>query len=298
MCTILRGFADSGFSGAVHQLVHLAQCAGFYQDMKGYREKASESSLAAMSHSVALPAGVSAAQASAYLRSQGFGARGQPRRRWRAGGGQKGAANKLGYFLAHIALVVICLGGLLDGNVPLKVAELFGKVVPETRDIPQSQIPPQSRLSTSNLSFRGNVTIPENSSADVVFLNAGNGYFVQDLPFAVTLKNSMGLLQHRHAQAVRQRSGGDRQANWQRNRGHGEGEPPLIIDGVAIYQASFGDGGSPLRFKAWNLGTLQRRRKPWRPKSLGSQPVGNQWPALPAGSRRAAHLQYRERRRQ
>ena len=63
--------------------------------------------------------------------------------------------------------------------------------MPETRDIPQSQIPPQSRLSTSNLSFRGNVTIPENSSADVVFLNAGNGYFVQDLPFLVTLKNSM-----------------------------------------------------------------------------------------------------------
>lgn len=107
---------------------------------------------------------------------------------------KKGAANKLGYFLAHIALVVICLGGLLDGNVPLKVAELFGKVVPETRDIPQSQIPPQSRLSTSNLSFRGNVTIPENSTADVVFLNAGNGYFVQDLPFAVTLKNSMWII--------------------------------------------------------------------------------------------------------
>ena len=70
---------------------------GFIKDMKGYREKASESSLAAMSHSVALPAGVSAAQASAYLRGQGFGARGQPRRR-RAGGGQKGAANKLGIF--------------------------------------------------------------------------------------------------------------------------------------------------------------------------------------------------------
>jgi cytochrome c biogenesis protein len=53
----------------------------------------------------------------------------------------------------------------MDGNLPLKLAEMVGSVVPETRDIPQSQIPPQSRLSTSNLSFRGNVTVAEGKSA-------------------------------------------------------------------------------------------------------------------------------------
>ncbi|WP_280955261.1 hypothetical protein [Paludibacterium denitrificans] len=41
-------------------------------------------------------------------------------------------------------MVVICIGGLIDGNLPLKLAELVGKVVPETRDIAQSQIPEQS----------------------------------------------------------------------------------------------------------------------------------------------------------
>lgn len=247
---------------------------GFIKDMKGYREKASESSLAAMSHSVALPAGVSAAQASAYLRGQGFLVREASREDGVLVAAKKGAANKLGYFLAHIALVVICLGGLLDGNVPLKVAELFGKVVPETRDIPQSQIPPQSRLSTSNLSFRGNVTIPENSSADVVFLNAGNGYFVQDLPFLVTLKKfhvdyystGMPKLFASDLVVTDKQTGKETVATVKVNH-------PLIIDGVAIYQASFGDGGSPLRFKAWNLATPAAPAQTLAAKSLGSQPV-------------------------
>ena len=30
---------------------------------------------------------------------------------------RKGAANKLGYLAAHSAIVLICLGGLLDGDL-------------------------------------------------------------------------------------------------------------------------------------------------------------------------------------
>lgn len=247
---------------------------GFIKEMKGFREKASDSSLAAMSHSVAMPAGLSAAQASAYLRSQGFLVREASRDDGVLVAAKKGSANKLGYFLAHIALVVICLGGLLDGNVPLKVGELLGRVTPETRDIPQSQIPEQSRLSTRNLSFRGNVTIPENSSADVVFLNAGNGYFVQDLPFMVTLKKfhvdyystGMPKLFASDLVVTDKQTGKETVATVKVNH-------PLIIDGVAIYQASFGDGGSPVRFKAWNLDAPAAPAQMLDAKSLGSQPM-------------------------
>ncbi|MPQ72294.1 cytochrome c biogenesis protein ResB, partial [Pseudomonas sp. MWU12-2323] len=125
----------------------------------------------------------------AYLQAQGFRWRESPR----GDGGlliaaKRGAAGKLGYFFAHIALIVICLGGLLDGNLPLKLGEVVGRIVPETRDLPQSQIPAASRLGASNLSFRGNVNIAEGKSADVTVVNSGNGYLVRELPFIVSLK--------------------------------------------------------------------------------------------------------------
>ncbi len=249
---------------------------GFIKDMKAYREKASDNSLAAIKHSVELPADkVDPDTLRAYLRGQGW--------RWREYqredgslvlAAKKGAASKLGYFFAHIALVVICIGGLMDGNLPLKLAEMVGSVVPETRDIPQSQIPSQSRLSTANLSFRGNVTIAEGKSGDVVFLNAGNGYLVQELPFTVSLKkfyvdyysNGMPKLFASDIVVTDKASGKVTEAQVKVNH-------PLIVDGVAIYQASFGDGGSPLSLKAWNLEAPQMQPVDIKGISMGSQPL-------------------------
>ena len=99
-----------------------------------------------------------------------------------------GSYHRAGYLLAHCGIVIICVGGLLDGNIPLKLLQLSGQKVVETRDIPQSKVPPESRLSPSNLSFRGNVNIPEGSSASVIFMNVADGYFVQDLPFTIALE--------------------------------------------------------------------------------------------------------------
>ncbi|MGC0152868.1 cytochrome c biogenesis protein ResB [Chromobacterium vaccinii] len=249
---------------------------GFIRQIRGYREKASDASLAAMSHSQAFAAEAAAPEPLlAYLRAQGF--------RWREAergdGGRliaakKGAAGKLGYFCAHAALVVICIGGLLDGNLPLKLAELAGRVVPETRDLPQSQIPAPSRLSAGNLSFRGNVNVAEGKSADVIFLNSGNGYLVQELPFIVTLKkfhvdyysNGMPKLFASDIVVTDKQSGKVTEATVKVNH-------PLIVDGIAIYQASFGDGGSPLRLSAWNLATPQSAPVPLSGVSMNSQPL-------------------------
>ncbi|WP_374553767.1 cytochrome c biogenesis protein ResB [Aquitalea pelogenes] len=249
---------------------------GFIKDMKAYREKASDNSLAAMKHSVVFDGAAADPETlRAYLRGQGW----RWREHQRADGSlvlaaKKGAASKLGYFFAHIALVVICIGGLMDGNLPLKLAEMVGSVVPETRDIPQSQIPPQSRLSTSNLSFRGNVTVAEGKSADVVFLNSGNGYLVQDLPFTVTLKkfyvdyysNGMPKLFASDIAVTDKATGKVTEAQVKVNH-------PLIVDGVAIYQASFGDGGSPLTFKAWNLDQPQMQPVAINGVSMAAQPL-------------------------
>ena len=145
---------------------------GFLREMRGWREQASSNSLAAMSHTAEIGHAVDADAAESYLRAQGFAVRRKEREDGLMLAAKKGSANKLGYFFAHIALVVICIGGLIDGNVPLKVAEFFGSVTPETRDLPQSQVPDASRLGAGNLSFRGSVTLPEGRSADVVLLNS------------------------------------------------------------------------------------------------------------------------------
>ena len=51
--------------------------------------------------------------------------------------------------------MIICLGGLLDGNLPFKIQEMLGQKRIETINIPESQVPAISRMSTANPSFRG-----------------------------------------------------------------------------------------------------------------------------------------------
>jgi cytochrome c biogenesis protein len=248
---------------------------GFIKEMKAYREKASDTSLSLMSHSVSMVGKVDPEAVTARLKVQGFRIKEHVREDGsRVLAGKKGAANKLGYFFAHIAMVVICIGGLMDGNLPLKLGEMSGRVVPETRDVPQSQIPPQSRLSAGNLSYRGNVTIAENRSADVVFMNAGKGYLVQELPFSVTLKqfhvdyysNGMPKLFASDIVVTDKATGKETSATVKVNH-------PLVIDGVAIYQASFGDGGSPLELNAWNLAQPQQAPVTIKGVSQAAQPL-------------------------
>ena len=247
---------------------------GFIKDMKAFRERATSQSLAAMTHSARIERALPADKVEAYLKAQGFSVRSLQRDDGLMLAAKKGAANRLGYFLAHIAMVVICIGGLIDGNVPLKLAELFGRASAEVRDVPQSQVPEKSRLGDGNLSFRGNVTLPENQSADVVFLNAGNGYFVQELPFIVTLKkfhvdyytNGMPKRFASDVVVTDKQNGKETAATIEVNH-------PLTIDGVSIYQASFGDGGSGLEFAAWDLNRPLDKPVTLRGKSMNGQPL-------------------------
>lgn len=247
---------------------------GFIKEIKSFREKATDASLGAMKHSVLLTGSADSAQLTAYLAANGFRNKIVERPDGLLIAAKRGSANKFGYFFAHIAMVVICIGGLMDGNLPLKLGEMVGKVVPETRDIPQSQIPEQSRLGQNNLSFRGNITVSENKSADVVFVNQGNGYLVQELPFVVTLKqfhvdyysNGMPKLFASDVVVTNKVTGKQTQATVKVNH-------PLIIDGVAIYQASFGDGGSPVTFRAWDLNHPGGKPTELKAVSLSNQPL-------------------------
>ncbi len=99
-----------------------------------------------------------------------------------------GAANKLGYILAHTAIVVICIGGLLDGDMLIRAQMWFGGKSPIDGNAIISEIPAKHRLSASNPGFRGNAFVPEGATVSTAILNIADGALVQDLPFTITLK--------------------------------------------------------------------------------------------------------------
>lgn len=231
---------------------------GFAREMKSFREHVTEQSLAAFKHKheaefTHAPEAL-ADPAQRYLEGQGYKVRRLTRDDGLLLAAKAGSWNRLGYFLAHSAIVLICIGGLMDGNLVFQAQQLLGYKKIETRDIPQSEVPAISRLSPDNPSFRGSVQIPEGSSADVVFLNVADGYLVQDLPFTIALKQfriehySTGQPKNFESDVeVFDRSGKKvKEATIAVNH-------PLIHDGVAIYQASFADGGTRLDIRGWNL---------------------------------------------
>jgi cytochrome c biogenesis protein len=229
------------------------------QEMRTYRESATEQSLRHMRHHAGFKGQRAPAAAvtalGAYLQQAGYRYRTQTRPGERVLlAAKKGSYHRLGYILTHAAIVIICLGGLVDGNVPLQVQELAGIKKIETRDLPVSQIPVASRLPASNPSFRGDVTVPEGSSTDVLFIERGNGYLMQTLPLAVKVRKfhvdyyatgqpktfASDLL------VTDRKTGKTFPASISVNH-------PLVYKGVSIYQASFGDGGSKLALTGWPL---------------------------------------------
>lgn len=170
----------------------------------------------------------------------------------------KGSLSRLGYVLTHLAIVLICVGGLLDGNAILKARELMGQLAPETRSLPVDEVPSISHLGVNNPAFRGNTSIPEGKESNVLFINYKDGYLVQKLPFSIEVKD----FRIEHYESGQPKSF-ESDLLIHDSRLH---QPlaktisvnhPLIYEGYSIYQASFSDGGSELNFKVWPLTGLK-----------------------------------------
>jgi cytochrome c biogenesis protein len=165
-----------------------------------------------------------------------------------------GTHQRLGYIFTHAAMVVIFFGGLLDGNLPLKVQEMLGQKRIETLDIPESQVPAISRLSVNNPSFRGNMTLPEGTSDNVAFVRVRDGYLVQDLPFRIALKDfrieHYATGQPKSFESDIEITDPDLKTPIAKTISVNH---PFTYKGVAIYQSDFQDGGTKLNFKVWDL---------------------------------------------
>lgn len=162
-----------------------------------------------------------------------------------------GAANKLGYLAAHGAIVMICLGGLLDGDLIVRAQMwLGGKTVYSGGGL-VSEVAPEHRLSERNPTFRGNLLVAEGTAADTAILTQPNGIVLQELPFAVELKKFIveyyptGMPRLFASEIIihDKATGEARPARVEVNH-------PASYKGVEIYQSSFDDGGSTVKLQA------------------------------------------------
>jgi len=169
---------------------------------------------------------------------------------------KKGVANKLGYLAAHSAIVLVCIGGLLDGDLMVRAQVWFNDKTPFMGSGLIADVPAQHRLSSSNPTFRGNLMVTEGSVAGTAILAQPEGVILQDLPFSVELKKFIveyydtGMPKLFASDIVIQdlQTGETKAARVEVNH-------PAYHRGVAIYQSSFDDGGSKVVLKAMPLGT-------------------------------------------
>jgi cytochrome c biogenesis protein len=162
-----------------------------------------------------------------------------------------GAANKIGYIAAHSAIVLVCVGGLLDGDLVVRAQMLLGGKTPYTGGGMIADVKPEHRLSEKNPTFRGNILVSEGTQSSTAILNQSDGILLQDLPFAIELKKfiveyySTGMPRLFASEIVihDKDTGAKTEARVEVNH-------PASYKGVEIYQSSFDDGGSSVKLRS------------------------------------------------
>ena len=164
---------------------------------------------------------------------------------------KKGAANKLGYIAAHSAIVLVCVGGLLDGDLMVRAQMWFNNKSVFSGGGLIAEVPEKHRLSEANPTFRANLLVAEGTQSSIAMLNQPGGVLLQPLPFAIELKKfvveyySTGMPKLFASDIVIH----DKETG-EKIPARVEVNHPVRHRGVEIYQSSFDDGGSSLTLKA------------------------------------------------
>jgi len=184
-----------------------------------------------------------------------------------------------GYIFAHSAIVIICIGGLLDSDLPIRAQQwIYGKTPFNGSGI-IADIPAEHRLGLGNPTFRGNTLIPEGSASSTAIIPQKDGVMIQDLPFTIQLKKfiidfySTGMPKLFASEVVIRDNADGHTFAATIKVNH-----PLIYKGVAVYQSSFEDGGSRLRLTAYPMSGAAETTFPVSGEVNGSTPLAN--PAL------------------
>ncbi|WP_234266627.1 cytochrome c biogenesis protein ResB [Hydrogenophaga sp. NFH-34] len=230
-----------------------------FADFKTYKENIREQSLKAFPHRAEGALGETPEAAANRIGQTLLGAGWKVRLQSRElPGGQgwmvaakAGAANKIGYLAAHSAIVLICIGGLLDGDLVVRAQTWFNGKEPFLSGGLIADVPAKHRLSPANPTFRGNLLVTEGTASGTAVLPQAQGVLLQDLPFSVELKKfiveyydtgmpklfASDIVIHDHE------TGEKLPARVEVNH-------PAQYKGISIYQSSFDDGGSLVTLQA------------------------------------------------
>jgi cytochrome c biogenesis protein len=223
------------------------------QELRTFKEHVRETSLLAFPHKAEgvldAPLEAERERVSRLLTEGGW--------RWRADvrptgvmlAARKGAANKIGYLAAHGAIVLICIGGLLDGDLMTRIQMWTQGLTPFGGGPLTAEQAARHSLPEGNPAYRANLPVVEGQRSDMALITQPGGLLLQPLPFTVELKKftvefyptgmpklfASDIVIHDEGRAIPARV---------------EVNKPVIHDGIAIYQSSFEDGGSRLTLKA------------------------------------------------
>ena len=231
----------------------------FLADIRNYKENIREGSLKAFHHKAEGPLAqapeAEAQRIGQMLAGGGWKVKLQERdtptgKGWMVAA-KAGAANKIGYIAAHSAIVLICLGGLFDGDLFVRALTWFGGKTVYSGGGFVSEVKPEHRLPANNPTFRGNLVVSEGTVSSTAILSQSDGILLQELPFAVELKKfiveyyptGMPKLFASDIVIHDKETGESKEARIEVNH-------PASYRGVQIYQSSFDDGGSHVKLKA------------------------------------------------
>jgi cytochrome c biogenesis protein len=170
-----------------------------------------------------------------------------------------GAANKLGYIAAHSAIVLVCVGGLLDGDLMVRAQMWFGGKAVYSGGGLIADVPAQHRLSERNPAFRGNLMVAEDTASSTAILSQSSGILLQDLPFTIELKK---FIVEYYSTGMPKLFASDivihDKATGEKKDARVEVNHPVSYKGIEIYQSSFDDGGSSVKLQAVPMAAATR----------------------------------------
>ena len=230
-----------------------------FTDLKVFKESMREQSLQAFHHRATAPLALvpeaAARRIGQTLAGGGWKVRLQQRESGWMVAAKAGSANKLGYIAAHSAIVLVCIGGLLDGDLIVRAQMLFNGKTPYSGGGMIADVKPEHRLSATNPTFRGNLLVAEGTQSGTAILNQSDGILLQELPFAIELKKfvveyySTGMPKLFASDIViHDKETGEKIAT------RVEVNHPASHRGIEIYQSSFDDGGSRVKLQALPMG--------------------------------------------
>jgi cytochrome c biogenesis protein len=228
-------------------------------DLKNYKENIREQSLKAFHHKAEGHLGelpeVAAKRLGALLATGGWKVKLQERdtpagKGWMLAA-KAGAANKIGYIFAHSAIVLVCVGGLLDGDLMVRAQMWFGGKEIYNGGGLIVDVPEKHRLSERNPAFRANLLVAEDTASGTAILNQSNGILLQELPFVIELKK---FIVEYYSTGMPKLFASDivihDKATGEKKEARVEVNHPASFKGINIYQSSFDDGGSSVKLQA------------------------------------------------